>query len=78
MVSLRMSIRRNSTSTISWWRRLATRSISVGWPSKGATTIVRLKAMRAVGREKRTKINPVTTANPNIPTTISTVATTWP
>jgi hypothetical protein len=51
------------------------RTISVGFPFNGATTIDLLNTTRAIGREKRTKIRPVMTAIKNIPVMISIVLT---
>ncbi len=64
---------RNSASAIAWCLKFATRIISAGCPSNGPMTSERLKTMRAAGRENRTKIKPVITARPNIPTMISSV-----
>ena len=52
--------------------------MSVGLPLSGPMTADRLNKIRAVGREKRTKMSPVMTAMRNKPHMISTVVMMWP
>ncbi len=74
-VSVRSRYSWAEASAITFWRVLAARIISVGWPSISRTIGCCEKMIFACGREKRAKISPVTNAMLPMPVKISAVAT---